>query len=317
MKLVPIIAVLASCASFEDPAIVLDLRVIAMTATPPEQVLDVDLSSPPQLGDLVARLQPSFVCAIVADPGRSRALRWSMTACVPDNGRCDPDRPRFALANGMLEDPEASLADLCVAVPPEPELVAILVDLYENDVVRGVAGLDYAVELRIGGLDVDRADDQFALKQLRVSARIPTTRTPNRNPFISELRLSRGDAPSTVVVEHCAAPFGSPIEMPPGQRLTLFPAEAEATREDYFVPTIDGSFQTFTETIRYQWLATAGSFSEDFTGGKPDLVGNEGLLGSDWFSPRVSSPLDVQLWVIQRDERFGTTAYPVCIRVVP
>ena len=105
--------------------------------------------------------------------------------------------------------------------------------------------------------------------------------------------------------------------MAPSQAVTLFPAETDGTREDYFVPTIDGTFRTFTETIDYQWLASAGSFSDDFTGGKPDLVGNPVLLATDWFSPRVDSPLEVQLWVIQRDERFGATAYPVCLRVVP
>jgi len=40
---------------------------------------------------------------------------------------------------------------------------AILADAYKHDMLRGRAGLDYAVELRLGGIDDDPAEDQFAI----------------------------------------------------------------------------------------------------------------------------------------------------------
>jgi hypothetical protein len=36
------------------------------------------------------------------------------------------------------------------------------------------------------------------------------------------------------------------------------------------VPTFEGGSRTFTENLRYQWLATAGSWSRAETGGPRD-----------------------------------------------
>jgi len=84
-----IAALLAGCGSFEDPTIVLDLRVLAMSAEMtsavpgpgPEQVVDVDLTMP-MATELLEQLRPTRVCALVADPRHERDLRWSMTACA-------------------------------------------------------------------------------------------------------------------------------------------------------------------------------------------------------------------------------------------
>jgi len=95
VKTVVIAGVLAGCATFEDPNIVIDLRVLGMSATAPEQILDVDLANPPAPETLLAMLQPSMVCALVGDPGNARRLRWSMqmarTSAPP--GTC-PGSPR-------------------------------------------------------------------------------------------------------------------------------------------------------------------------------------------------------------------------------
>lgn len=315
----PVVAAVAvGCASFEDPAILLDLRVVAMTAHPPEQVLDVDLANPPPLGALLDQLQPSFVCAELADPGTTRALRWSLTACLPDNGRCDPTRPTVALGDGVIPDPDLAPTPLCVEIAPDAGLLAILRDQLELDPFHGFAGLDYAIELRVGGVDDDPADDQFALKQLRVAARLPADRVANENPGLSELQLSLNEFEGDpALIARCAALDVAPFAVRAGTRVRLFPLEAADSREAYFVPTVDGEFRSFTETLGYQWLATAGSFSANTTGGPVDPFGNPPALGSSWFAPAVAQPVDVQLWVVQRDERFGVSAYPTCIRVTP
>lgn len=314
---------LTSCASFEDPAIVLDLRIVAMTSSPPEQILDVDFEQMPQLGDLVDQLEPSFVCAHVADPGRTRALRWSMTACLPsvhENGDqlgvCDEERPQKLLVEAIADDPELVPTSLCGAVPNDGNLVAILLDAYENDLLRGFAGLDYIVVFKVGDFDADPALDLVGVKQLRVAARIPETRVANENPFLTELQLAVNEvAQDPAQLGHCAN--GSTITVRPGQRVLLFPLEAEGARQEYFVPTVDGTFKMFTETMSYQWLATGGSFNEHTTGGPTDILGNQPPPGSTWFAPAVDRATEFQLWALQRDERFGVSVYPTCITVRP
>src|SRR4029079_6770266 len=69
------------CGSFQDPNVVVDLRILAMTSQPPDQVLDIDLTQPPMPATLLAKLVPTEVCALIADPSLDRRLLWSMTMC--------------------------------------------------------------------------------------------------------------------------------------------------------------------------------------------------------------------------------------------
>jgi hypothetical protein len=62
---------LVGCGSFEDPAIVLDLRVLAMRAEPPEQLFPVD---PAQPGGQPARDRPGPDRGVRAG-GRARSGR--------------------------------------------------------------------------------------------------------------------------------------------------------------------------------------------------------------------------------------------------
>lgn len=325
----------AGCATFEDPTLVLDLRVVAMTAEPPEQILDVELAgreppSPGALIELLGQLAPTRVCAYVADPEMTRELRWSMTACLPtDDLRCDPERPQVSLALARLGDPEV-LPDggrACALIEYDVDpagWIALLASALQRDPTRGLAGLDYAIELRIGDPGAPPAQDVFAVKQARISARLPATKVANHNPSISDLQLSvrqvRGDsAPKRRCPERDPQ---DQFVIRSGDVVTLFPVEPgqgadEPAREEFTVPTLDGGFETFTETLTYQWLAGAGAFQDPITGGPPDLFGNETLLGTDWSAPRVSAMTDVPIWLVQRDERFGASVTETCIRVMP
>jgi hypothetical protein len=320
------------CATFEDPTIVLDLRVVAMTAEPPEQVVDLELSGrePPDPEALLAQLAPTRTCVYVADPGVTRDLRWSMTACLAsDDLRCDPALPQVFLAEGMLGDPEV-LADggrACALIEYDVDpagWLALLGAALRRDPTRGLAGLDYALEVRLGDPAEPAALDVFGVKQARVSARLPAMKVANHNPSLADLQLSvrqvRGEsAPRRRCAERDPEHEFKVIS---GDRVTLFPVEPgqgtdEPAREEFTVPTLDGGFETFTETLSYQWLAGAGAFQDPVTGGPPDIFGNETLLGTDWTAPRVSAPTDVPIWLIQRDERYGASVTQTCIRVMP
>lgn len=315
----------AGCTTFQDPSIVVDLRVLAMRSEPPDQVIDVDLAQPAMPADLLAQLVPTEVCALVADPGMDRRLAWSMTMCPPsDDNRCDGDRPQVALGGGLLDDPERTVPEpsLCVTVMPDAGLVAVLLDVLQRDPLRGLGGLDYAVELRIGGQDADRDLDEYATKTLRVSPRITPAAAANENPRIDRIEATIdamiGDAaPVALPLGRCRE-NPAPYPLPPGTRLRLLPIEPDGVREGYVLPTLDGRIESFTESLTYQWVASAGGYSSGSTGGPRDLAGNPAPLFSDYESPATSDldgPTDVSLWIIQRDERLGVQWYESCIHV--
>jgi len=328
-RLIPIAALLAGCTTFEDPTIVLDLRVLAMTADIPDQIVDLDLEMPMPT-EILQQLQPATVCALVADPAQDRPLRWSMTLCLlDDEGRCDRALPFIELGSGLIEDPETASAAQrpCGLIEPaaySAKILAMLRAAVEANPVQALGGIDYTVVFTVGAID-DRSTDVYAAKHLRVSPRIPANRTANENPrfeFVDAALLGSGSlilpgTPTSGSSGRCAeiGAFEVP-EVRPGARLTLFPVEPVGTREDYVVPTLDGKTAMLTETVTYQWFATYGAWSDEFTGGGHDVLGNQSLLGSDWLAPSsITGPLEVSLWMIQRDERYGARFFETCVRV--
>ena len=330
-----VLAVLAAvpggCATFEDPTIVLDLRVIGMTAEPPEQVVELDLSKPPRPVELIDQLGPTYVCAHLADPAEPRELRWSMTACLLDlDSRCDPARPQVFLGEGVLGDPELvpDGGKACSLIEYDADLggwIALLSNAIQGDPTRGLGGVDYAVELRVGGESAPRALDVFGVKQARISARIPDAKVANHNPTLADLQLSRSSGISNSAPRRrCAdSTSGGPaFSARSGETITLYPLEPEAgleppVREEFIVPTLDGGFEKYTEVLTYQWLGGGGTFVDPITGGPPDVFGNQTLLGTDWIAPAVGGSTLIPVWVIQRDERFGGSVRETCIRVLP
>jgi hypothetical protein len=316
-------AALAACSTFESEEIVIDLRVIAMQASVPEQVVEVDLRNPPEPADILPQLVPSEVCALVADPNRDRRLTWSLRMCLEDDGRCDLTQPSLELASGLLDDPDTSLVPpkLCATVQPDSNLLGILLTVLKFDELSGLGGLDYIVQLTIRGEDEDPSLDVYAAKTLRVSPRIPMQRKANLNPTLDYLEIVVDDAPAVQL------PFGrcldqaQPFEVRVGADMRITPVESATAREPYDVPTLDGKSQMFTESLTYQWLATGGGFSDNETGGPRNRVtGNPAPLFTDYSTPRgddVTEPRLMQIWLVQRDERLGSQWYETCLKVVP
>ncbi|CAN5693363.1 hypothetical protein BH11MYX3_BH11MYX3_14450 [soil metagenome] len=315
-------ALLAGCTSFEDPDIVVDLRVLALSADHPEQVVDVDLANPQMPVQLLQQIVPAQVCALVADPAFERRIRWSLTLCsYGDYSRCSPDAA-VTIASGIADDPEtaATPPQICGTVTPNANLLGVLLDTLEGDQLRGLGGVDYLVQLTVGGEDADPELDLYAAKDLRVAPRIPTARQANQNPNLDriEATIDHGD-PIALGTGRCVE--GAPtLTIQPRDLVRLTPIEPVDAREPYVVPTLDGTGRMFTESLTYQWIASAGGFSSGSTGGPRDITGNPPPLFSDWRAPNaedLAGPTDIELWIIQRDERLGVTWYQSCIRVVP
>lgn len=316
---------LAACGSFEDPAIVLDLRVLAAVTTPPEQVVPIDPQDP---AGAFADVQPFEVCALVADPAATRGLTWSLSVCPPRlDLRCDPARPQFAAGPGHLDDPDVSATPqrLCATVPAGGPLLGVIRDTLEQDSLHGFGGIDLNLALRVVPDGGGEADAVYAGKAARFSAQLPAERVANHNPTLERVDADVVNLDGTSG-EPVALPLGrcvdqpTPLTITTGQRLHLLPIEPPGAREDYVVPTFEGGSRRFTENLRYQWLAGAGGWTRATTGGTRDVAGNPPPLDTAWKTPAatdVGAGLDVPLWLVERDERGGAAWFESCVRVRP
>jgi hypothetical protein len=320
------------CGSFEDPDIVVDFRVLAMSATVPEQIVDIDITNPAPPPNLLDQLVPTEVCALLSDRNFDRNVRWTMTLCnLNGDERCPGGGPQSVIGSGLWADPDLATPagtpppQLCATVPVDGNLLGVILDSLEGDQYAGLGGVYYGVSLVVGGEGGDPALDLYAAKNLRVQPRIPPELQPNNNPSLLrvDVRLVEDQDWQPMNLTRCAdlARDGiEPITVVPDQRIRFAPIEPDGVREEYVVPTLDGMSRMFTESPTYQWLTTAGGFSAGFTGGTRDAFGNPAPLFTDWTAPAakdLDGPTDVSFWFIQRDERLGLAWYEACVRVIP
>ncbi|MGE0397726.1 MAG: hypothetical protein AB7T06_13475 [Kofleriaceae bacterium] len=308
----------AGCTSFEDPTIVVDMRPLAMTAEPPEQLVTLDPSDPPEPVELLAQLAPTRVCALVVDPQMDRRIRYEMRICTDALGdRCGD--PQVVIASGVIDDPDTTTPApaLCATIEPNGNLLGVLVALLESDAFGGLGGLDYNVVLRFGGEGADPALDQYASKHVRVAPKIPVARTPNANPTLRRLEGEVDDSGDNRPLQTGRCVDQDPLVVTRGQRVKLSPIEPDEAREPYLTPTLDGQGAMFVESLTYQWLASDGGFSNAATGGPRDAFGNVQPIDTEWRAPTdIRATTDVDIYVVQRDERLGSNWYTTCVRVM-
>ena len=314
-------AVLAGgCDSFEDPDVVIDLRVLAMTAEPPTQVIAVDPVQPISPVALFAQLKPTTVCAYVADPGPARRLIWSLSLCPRVSSQRCSESSRVLIGGGVAEDPDLAIPApvFCARVEPSEDLARILMDAYEDDELGGLGGLEYSVLLRVGGENDDPALDVYANKTLRVEPGVVSGQQSNQNPRLLGLMGEGGSllSPGSLSQGRCAdGVAGFPVRT--GDTVRITPLELGGTREHYTVPTIDGHAQSFTESLTYQWIASADGLSNGTTGGPREITGGFPPLVTEYRVPspgRTGQPR-ISLWVVQRDERLGASFFETCLAV--
>lgn len=328
----------AGCGNFEVQSIVLDLRILSMTVSPPEFVVPLEAAQDPMnLPEVSVQ-----VCALIADPADSREIEYRMTACWPnvESYRCDEPGRAEVLLTGTPSAPFARVADpdesdepveVCATLSSNVVLPALILDQIEvqgsyEDVAAQVVGnggnLDVQVELAVRGAGQGPEDLQFGSKRVRYALPLPEGRVANRNPAIQALQATVGEDEEAVTMPlgRCID-AGAWIEVAPGTELELEPVPAEGSREDYQVLTFDGRARTFTENLVYTWYATHGSWELEQTGGPRDLAGNDPDTKSVWTAPRnrdvVGDGIDVPIWVVQRDERGGQSWFESCVHVVP
>jgi hypothetical protein len=320
VKYLLVFCALAGCGTFEDPNVVIDLRILAMTADPPEQVVDLSQSQEPTV--LLQQIVPTRVCALVADRNFDRRLRYKLTMCAITGGDRCGDLTQTVIAEGLLDDPDLTIPEpqLCGVIQPDGNLLGILLDALDNDTLHGLGGLYYGVELRVGGEDADPDLDLFGSKSLSVQPKIPDTRTANTNPTISGVFAAVDAGLDTPVELVRCAETTNPLVLAPDQKVRFTPVEPDGVRETYQVPTLDGKIRTFTESLTYQWVIGDGHLSSGDTGGPHDAFGNPAPLFTDYTAPAaqdLTGTTDVPMWIVQRDERLGEAWFETCLRVTP
>ncbi len=313
--LLPILC--GACGSFDDPAIVYDLRFLGAIAEPPEVLIPVDMET----------LDPSSlpeveVCALFADPGDSRELNYAMVACPPSSsGRCE-EQVQVRLGSGEVSDPEESDSPvtLCATLGPSPGLIEVIEESVSLDSLAGFGAIDIQVEISVWPRG-NREQTIFAHKKVRFGAQLPADRVPNENPSMERVEASLASDGQIFALPNGRCADVEAVLVPLGARLDLVPVEGEGVREDYLVPTLDGESREFSETLSYRFYSTSGSWRKASTGGPRDISGNIPTLDTSWIAPHdaalVGTGLDVSLFVIQRDERGGQSWFQSCVRVVP
>jgi len=337
LALAPALAAAAAAAAaagcdtdFEDPAIVLDLRILGMRAEPPEIVAPVDPEDPTEVD--LADIGPVQVCALVAEPNRQRGARYRMRLCPPTGGgRCfgadegEEQQMVFDLAEGEVGDPDTlGPSDMCATIEPSADLVVVVMQSVRADDLAGFGGIAVQVDLEVTPEGGGAEDAVWGFKRVRYSPQLPAERVANSNPSLEGITGARDptgarDRDFDIPLGRCGSV--QPFLVAPGERITMLPREPEGAREDYVLPTFEGGSRSYTENLRYQWHATAGDWSRFETGGTTDAVGNQPPLDTRWTAPddleEIGDGLDVAMWIVQRDERGGQAWYETCARVVP
>lgn len=317
--LLPTLLLPSACSfGFEASSELIDLRVLAVSAEPPEVVS----------GDGVSEVVLSALVVDARAPERLIPFEWR--ACVPgfSQGAGATTAGPPALPGGGLDttqDPRCNSSDestrlqkgverldaLSLTVPVPGALVGA---------VDEAASRGPALSLYVNAeLTLDAAEGPVqAFKRITVSPRIPEGRVANRNPRLQSILFDGQpwEAGTPLVLEHgaCdpAARKKTVDRTRPGEEVSVCPHKvtplfAEDEPETYRVRTFDGRDIERVERLRFAWFVEHGSFSdgetEEWAGIGPRRYDP---LSTEWFEPPEAPEGDIHLWVVVRDGRGGT-----------
>jgi hypothetical protein len=257
-----------ACASactpdFAAPSAVTDLRILAVQAEPPEAQYDD------------AGVDPVQLHVLAVDPRDAGSIVLHAQLCArTDSRRCDGG-PTLDLGEQPLS--------ATLLVPPE-----VVSQARNSDDLKGLGGIrvQYSFSVQDDGPKV------YGSKVLLFS---PRGGTPNRNPVLSQVNLTRDGQPFGV-----ARP-GDTVVLPGGVEIGLRPVLADGSREHYVTTDLRGNLVTLQEQPRYSFYVTpGGEFSAD-TADEP----LDGGAPPDGLSRLTGHSGDGGLWIVVRDGRGG------------
>ena len=343
---------LAACDSgFEGKTEIIDLRVIGVTADPPEFVFPIppwmleaifaedgepppdDVERPPEGkggekgeegGGLLGELPPLHVdlgLLVVDSDGAPGEFSYKLTACVlTGNLECDPDKPSAELAAGKSDTSETVVP---VDIPPD-----VVAASMEADAIGGIFGAAVWIRGEVSGEE----GDEIFLKAVIVTPDLIGEREENSNPQIIEILEGEKDEELPL-----PAVLGEPVQLEVDTKYRLLPFVPEEARETYVVLSFDinfedlskgvdqqdlidtGQAEEITEELVVNFYSTCGTFLED---SKSEAINpileteedkkDKSLFGT-WYSP--PEPEDCSLWFVVDDGRGGVGWYQLDVSV--
>jgi hypothetical protein len=326
------------CASFEDPSTVVDLRVLAISATPSEVILNA--TNPSELaGQPIPEIR---LLPLIVDPrGGGRPVLVTVSVCAndplapspPNNGGDVTGYPSggarttvgSALCDGApTELSIASNVDLGatgdIAARLDPSWVA---DAFTRDTFLGVDGQAH------GGFDLGMpvvfqitasagGDTVRAIKRVTFWPHaVRADQEANRAPRIAQVRAyDRRDEVSAEPIPAAVQPLleGGAVEVP-ADGLWVDPAPGDA--EPYVTAVLDRftgqvtSHDVPQETLWYAFYATAGTFSPNETSNQlgPGVTAPLRVHIESKYHPPAATQFSVgvTMWIVVRDERGGAS----------
>jgi len=355
---------LAACGDLDDVTTIKDLRVLAIRADPPAFVVDVANpggvdQGPAKLTALVVDPTGAGQTVVVKPALGCPDYLDTITAATGNRTRvCSPtplDIPdptlKAALSSTSLV-PDDGLTVQANVAPDDPftfsptfqyGFTTSQLALFFSSASTGNAAIDQALaNNRTFGLDAitsftfTRAGQTAeAIKRVvywpKIDPAIDPNQAPNKNPHIDSLSFFRARNEMTGDLE---MPYGDgevpELSLTRGDKLYVLPVSPEGTAEEYTFYEKDHDMggaivaTKATELLRYNFFATAGTFSPAGRRSKlsPFFTSPDGKvhLDSEYNPPKEKDlPADgnVTIWVVVHDERAGVDWIPGHIRVVP
>lgn len=323
---------------FESQYDIQDLRVLAVSATPPEFLFPVpeevlqllsgeqpegEKGEEPEGGfeDLAGFALPVTLRLLVADEDpTSVSFQYSVTACVLDQQlHCDESLPFAEVASGESMEAEVEFS---LEIPGD-----VLVASLEADPAFGLLGA--TVWLRGQVVGPERTEE--FLKAVIVTPDFYEEREANNNPSIAS--LMKGDEGEETEVN----PEDGPFEAETGGDYRFLPVIPDEDRETFQVVPFDSSleaimsgesvevdteeieFQEITEQLTVRFYSNCGKFNTEEASEKlnPLFETEEDKedkdLSVEWSAPDEAR--ECRVWFVAFDNRGGIGWYVLDIEV--
>jgi hypothetical protein len=340
--------------NFDDETTVKDLRVLGVSADPPEVLLDLGPTS--MLPDLCpsedtlrtlfaeaamrapASLPAMTVRPMVVDPqGGGRPVHYRAVACVSPTGGIGeeggggnmmPGGVRQTIGRGVCPDNAPVLGEGDVSPAPGSLMPKIEVPLtLTSELLMAALGQDplgliYGLAVTVQVTASAGPEQAVVRKRVLVSGRLTPEQLPNQNPIIPGVSYRKTEDDPLVPYDPAQPPM---VRL--GEKLRIQPSPGE--KQTY--PTRIGDrhtgcvhTQSVTEALRFAFFASAGTFSPDVTTTEPPVFRDPGpdthRLESVYEAPKELLPGQtdlVHVWIVTRDERVGSSFIELTLRLVP
>jgi hypothetical protein len=314
-----LVLVFAACTpSFENPSSVIDLRLLAVRADPPEVLIDVDALVATHM--LPEALPDITLTPLVVDPrGAGRAVSYRVEACVNDpNVAIMGGEQRAGRVGDSVSDSPCAAGSTLVAMGtalPVDGVVPFSVTFRPTLALLMQAGMVDPLGVQLGlplllTFTVSAGSETVvAVKRVIFSPRLSPAHEPNANPVVTgfTFRWSRDGVRMPL---DAAAPPQVPARAE--LRFGFQPAVAEAYPARNFSLSERRFYteQVTSETLRYNFYATRGRFAPGGVNNDPSPLRNNPTMENEtvYVAPDVVTRVDdVDIFVVVRDERAGAS----------